>query len=108
MSRSIKRKIRILNNDYYWVLDGNSLFNNKEQHIRIYSKELTKSTLYLDPYNWDLEIRPKTIETAILFAIEHGWDPKVKGKQMYLSMKNEGELFQLPNGAKFGYLYKNK
>jgi hypothetical protein len=107
MSRAIKRKITVLDREYFWVLDGNSIDSNKEHHIRIHSNKLTKSILYLDPYNWHLEIRPKTIETAILFAIDLGWSPEKKGTTMYLSMKNEGEIYLLPEGIKFGYLDKS-
>ena len=107
MSRAIKRKITVLNQDYFWVLNGNSIDGTRENHIRIYAKELTKSKLYLDPYNWNFEIRPKTIENAILFAIDNGWKPEEKGNVMYLSMKNEGELYRLREGIKFGYLDKN-
>jgi hypothetical protein len=107
MSRALKRKITVLNEDYFWVLDGNSIDGKKENHIRIHSKKLTKSILYLDPYNWHFEIKPKTIEKAILFAIDNGWSPEEKGNEMYLSMKNEGELYQLPEGIKFAYLDKN-
>lgn len=107
MSRSIKRKIRVLNEIYFWVLDGNTIYGNQENHIRIHSKELTKSILYLDPYNWHFEIKPKTIEFAILFAIDNGWNPKEKGKVMYISMDKEGKLYKLPKGIKFGHLDKD-
>ncbi len=107
MSRAIKREITVLNEAYFWVLDGNAVAGTKEHHIRIHSKKITKSILYLDPYDWHFEIRPKTIKQAILFAIKHGWNPEETGKVMYLSMKNEGELYQLPEGIKFGYLDKN-
>ncbi len=107
MSRAIKRKITVLNEDYFWILDGNSIYGHKEHHIRIYSKKLTKSILYLDPYNWYFEIKPKTIGKAIMFAIDNGWNPEEKGKEMYLWVKNEGELYQLPERIKFAYLDKN-
>lgn len=99
-----KRKITVQNKLYYWVLDGNVIDHRGEQHVRIHSDRATKSILYLDPYNWHFEIRPKTIEAAILFAIEQGWNPEEKGRMMYVSMRNDGELYQLPEGVKFGYL----
>lgn len=104
MSRAIKREITVLNKENCWVLEGNSIDSAKDHHIRIHSNKSTKSILYLDPYNWHFEIRPKTIEAAIIFAIDEGWNPEKKGNTMYLSMKNEGELYLLPEGIKFGYL----
>jgi len=106
MAKAIKRKIKVLNENYFWVLDGNSTYGQKEHHIRIHSEKLTKSILYLDTYNWHFEVRPKTIEQAILFARKNGWNPEEKGKVMYLSMKNEGDLYVLPDGIKYGYLDK--
>ena len=107
MSRAVKRKITVLNRAYFWVLDGNSIDATEERHIRIHASGVTKSILYLDPYNWHFEIRPKTIESAILFAIDKGWSPEENGTTMYLSMRNEGELYQLPEGVKFRHRGKN-
>lgn len=52
---------------------------------------------------------PKIIESEslILLAIDNGWNPEEKGNAMYLSMKNEGELYKLPEGVKFRYLDEN-
>jgi len=108
MSRAFKRKIKVLNEDYLWVLNGNSIDSTRDHHIRIHKKKSTKSSLYLDPYNWHFEIRPKTIEQAILFALANGWHPEQTDKVMYLSMKNEGQLYQLPEGIKFSYLDTDK
>jgi hypothetical protein len=102
MSRAIKKKITVLKIDYFWVLDGNSIDGTKEHHIRIHSNGLTKCILYLDPYNWHFEIRPKTIETAIIFALDHGWIPEEKGNIMFLSMDDDGSFYELPDGLKFG------
>ena len=107
MSRAKKRKITILNEVYFWILDGNTIDTPKPCHIRIYSKKLTKSILYIDPYNWHFEIRPRTIGRAILFAIEQGWNPEEKGNEMYISMNNEEEFYQLAEGVKFGHLDEN-
>lgn len=104
MSKSIKRKIDVQKKDYFWVLDGNTIDGGYDTHIRIHSSKSTKSILYLDPYNWHFEIRPKTIRTAILFALGIGWNPEEKGNIMYLSMTKEGEFYRLPEGIKFGYL----
>lgn len=103
MARAIKRKIMVLNKEYLWVLDSNSIDVPKERHIRIHSAKLTKNILYVDPYNWHFEIRPKTIEQVILFALELGWNPQESGKTWYISIKEDGEFYSLPEGQRFGF-----
>ncbi|BDD10835.1 hypothetical protein FUAX_32670 [Fulvitalea axinellae] len=106
MSRAIKRKIIVNQEVYFWVLDGNTIDGLNENRIKVHSNKLTKSILYIDPYKWHFEIRPKTIEQAILFAIKNGWNPEGKGKTTYLSMTDEGDFFVVPEGVKFGFLNK--
>jgi len=106
MSRAIKRKITVKQEDFFWVLNGNSIDGQNESHIKVHSNKLTKSILYLDPYKWHFEIRPKKIEQAIIFAKDNGWIPEEKGKTMYLSMTDKGNFYVLPEGVKFGYLDK--
>ena len=107
MSKPKKRKITISAEDFFWVLDGNSIAGQKETHIRIHSSKLTRSLLYLDPHDWNFEVRPKTIEQAIRFALSQGCRPDEKGKTMYLSMKGD-HFYVLPDGAKFGYQEKEE
>lgn len=106
MSRSIKRKVVVLGNEYYWVLNSNSVDSYKEHHIRVHAERDTKSILYIDPYPWHLEIRPKTIERAIDFAILSGWNLSDTKKAMYISMNND-EFYVLPEGVEFGYQDEN-
>lgn len=103
MARAIQRKIKVLNSEYLWVLEGNSIDAAKERHIRIHSSKLSKSILYIDPYNWNFEIRPKMIELAILFALQQGWNPEKSGYDLFISMKEGGEFYRLPEGQRFGF-----
>lgn len=93
MPKKVKRKITGLNESYYWVLDGNTIDGGKETHIRIHSKQITKSILYLVPYAWHFEVKPKTIKQAIQFALGNGWNPNEKGTEITLSMNEEGGFF---------------
>lgn len=103
MSRKAKRKITVLNKEYLWVLDGNRIDGVRPQHIKIHLTGTEKSILYLDPYNWHFEVRPRTIEKAITFALENGWIPEEKGKTLVVSMNREGEFYILPHGINFWY-----
>lgn len=106
MSRSISRRIVVAGKEYYWSLNGNSIDQAKEQHIRVHIKKETKSILYIDPYQWHFEVTPKTIEQGITFATLEGWNPNRAKKTMYISMNN-GEFYVLPEGIKFGYQDEN-
>ena len=90
------RDIKVDGKVYQWILDENSVYGEKE-YIRIHVGKSTKSILYLDPYNWHLEIRPKTIREAILFAINHDWNPEVSTRDLFISYNGDG-FFVLPNG----------
>ena len=110
MSKSIKREIIVLGKKYYWTLKGNTVHGYKETHIKIHADALTKSILYLDPYKWHFQIRPKTIEQSILFAKNNGWIPEEKGTTTYLSMNDDGTLIYATgaSGTKYGYLDKEE
>lgn len=101
MSRIVKRKIIVEEKCYYWTLNGNSI-DDKEKHIKIHTNKSTKSILYLDPYNWNFEIRPNTIRKAILFAIKNGWKPEENTDKMYISFNEKG-FYILPKGMAFGH-----
>jgi hypothetical protein len=103
MSRRAKRKITVLNKEYLWVLDGNTIDSHPPQHIKVHAVGATKSILYLDPYNWHFEVRPQTVERAIKFAITKGWIPEENTTPISLSMNSEGEFYILPDGIQFGY-----
>lgn len=106
MSQSIKRKIIVERKEYFWVLNSNSIDGIHDHHIRVHKERGTKSILYIDPYQWHMEIRPKAIEAAIKFACSKGWNPSKMTKPMYISM-NDGEFYVLPDGVLFGYQDKN-
>lgn len=103
MSKKAKRKITVLNQEYLWVLDGNTIDGFRAQHIKVHATRATKSILYIDPYNWHFEVRPQTIEKAIKFALDKGWTPEERGVPFFLSMDKDGEFYQLPDGIRFGY-----
>ncbi len=95
------RTITVSDHDYLWVLTGNSTYG-KEQHIRVYRQGCQNSILYIDPYAWDFEVRPRQIREAILFALQQGWDPEEGGSSFYIGMR-DGELIILPDGVQFAY-----
>ena len=106
MSRVAKRKIVIDGKKYLWTLKGNYLKGHGEEHlIRVHSEKLTKSILYIDPFSWNFEVRPKLIRKAILFALSIGWNPRIKEKGFIVSM-NEDKFYKLPKGFNFGYEVK--
>jgi len=72
MGKPRKRKIIVDQKEYFWVLNSNSIDGLRDQHIRILRNRNTKSILYIDPYPWHMEIRPKVIESAIKFARSKG------------------------------------
>ncbi len=101
MSKVVKRQITVNGVNYFWTLKGNRI-DEKPIHIKVHIEGLTKSILYLDPYDWSFKIRPYTIRRAILFALEKGWMPEYVKTEMIISMKNN-IFFILPKGKKFGY-----
>ncbi|MEM6770608.1 MAG: hypothetical protein AAF597_08505 [Bacteroidota bacterium] len=105
MSKSTARKIMVNNAEFIWTQKNNTINGAKEVHIKVYSAKVTKSVLYIDPYDWYFEVRPKTISEAILYALKQGWNPEIKHTGMIISMK-EGEFYVLPEGVKFRYELK--
>ena len=95
------RTITVSDHDYLWVLSGNTIYG-KEQHIRVYRQGCQNSILYIDPYAWEFEIRPRQIREAILFALQQEWDPEQDGSSIYLGMR-DGELITLPEGVQFAH-----
>ena len=107
MSKSVKREIVVDGVQYYWVLDGNTINGFNETHIRIHKSGTTGGILYVDPYNWHFEVRPKFVTQAIKFALSSDWEPVSGKKGMYVSYLDE-KYCVLPNGIKFGYQLKNQ
>ncbi|WP_444944361.1 hypothetical protein ACJJIQ_10090 [Microbulbifer sp. ANSA003] len=102
MSRSVKRGIVVDGTRYYWVLNANTIDSSSDTHIRVHKEGTTGNILYIDPYNWHFEIRPKFIASAIKFALDSGWEECSEGRVMYISYIDE-QYQVLPNGTKFGY-----
>lgn len=93
------RKIVVAGVEYVWKLRTNSLFHGDDRHI-VVCVPSRKSHLLIDPYAWDLEIRPATVASAIQFALSHGWDPLRQSPPLVLGFQN-GAFFVLPEGVRF-------
>lgn len=104
MSKSIKRSIIVDGNQYFWVLNGNRI-DSKETHIRVYKEGTTGNILYIDPYNWHFEIRPKFIADAIKYALSIGWTKPDSKAGIYICY-DDHQYQVLPKGLKFGYEQK--
>jgi len=102
MSKVVIRKIVVNKEEFYWTLQGNTIDGAKENHIKIHRNKVTKSILYIDPYDWSFELRPKTIKAGILFALTKGWDPDKAHTGFIISMKKD-VFYVLPEGIHFGY-----
>lgn len=105
MSRSVKRKIVVNGVEYIWVLDGNTIDGFKDTHIRVHKVGETGRVLYIDPYNWRFEVRPKFVSQAIQFALSSGWGNEPCKKKLYVSYINE-KYCVLPSDIEFGYQLK--
>jgi hypothetical protein len=102
-----RRKIVVDGEPYEWCLRDNSIDKREEQHIAVYAAATNRQTLYLDPYVWEFEIRPRTVADAIRFALGIGWTPKSPGPPIYLGFRGE-QFFRLPDGVRFGYQLQKK
>lgn len=89
MSKSFKRTIVVSGEIYEWILDGNTIYNS-EKWIRIHKGKATKSILFVNPYHWQFEIRPKSIKEAIEFAIGLGWDSEQSTRNLFLDYGEDG------------------
>lgn len=107
MSRSQKRKIVVNATEYYWVLDGNTIDGFNDTHIRVHKEGDTGKILYIDPYDWHFEIRPKFVALAIQFALTSGWLSNESTEPIYVGYI-DGKYCVLPKGIKFGYQLMNK
>ena len=102
MSKTVKRRISVDGAQYVWVLDGNSINRPNDTHIRVHKEGTTGNILYIDPYNWHFEIRPKFIAEAIRFALNAGWEDRTKATGIYVAYFDD-EFQVLPKGVKFRY-----
>jgi len=109
MTNKIRRKVHVGSSIYYWVANQNNLFLSpyKEFHIRVYQARNTKSLLYIDASSWYFSFSPKSVREAVEFALTAGWEPKVAGKTMYVSI-NENGYYILPQGVKYDFERKSK
>ena len=96
------RKIVVDDEPYEWVLRDNSLSANGDRHVTVYSPSKTGQTLYVDPYAWEFDVRPKTVADAIRFALSIGWTPTSVAPPMYLGFRDT-QFFRLPEGVRFAH-----
>ena len=97
--RSLPRKITVSGRSFLWKLRGNTLYGREDRHIVICLPRRA-GHLLVDPYPWDLAIRPATVAAAIEFALSRGWDPTHRGPPVALGYR-KGSFFVLPPGARF-------
>lgn len=84
------RHITVDSEVYRWYLKGNEITKGWK-HIAIQHSTISGQLLLLDPFPWQVEIRPQTIRDVIVFALEHGWSPKSAEKPLYIG--HDGESF---------------
>ena len=85
---------------YFWHLNHNSIDTAVPSHITIQKSTGKGQILFLDPYPWSFEIRPKTIENGILWSLKNGWNPESTGPPFYVGYRKD-RFILLPPGAKF-------
>ena len=96
-----RRKIVVDGEPYEWVLRDDSL-HGSDRHIAVYSASTKGQTLYLGPYAWEFEVRPRTVSDAIKFALTIGWTPKTGAPPIYLGFRDD-QFFRLPEGVRFAH-----
>lgn len=106
MGRVSKRNIVVNQTPYIWTLKGNRI-DTKDCHIKIHKEGNNKSILYVDPYDWNFEVRPEYIKKAIIFALKNKWEPDKSLKDVYISME-DANFILLPDGVKFKHEIKQK
>ncbi len=100
MGRSRWRRLTVDGRAFEWLLPGNELFTGVK-HIRIRASGVRGQPLFLDPYPWSLEIRPRSIREAILLALAQGWAPEGReGRPLYLGY-HRGHFLVLPGACRF-------
>ena len=88
-----RRIIEVDDRSYIWVLEGNEIFSS-ERWIIVTLLGTSYSRLYIDPYDYDLEIRPANIALAIKAARKMGWKPENNSGEIRVKY-HEGKFEQL-------------
>ena len=104
MTQTQKRKIAVDGVEYEWCIRGGGIWTATD-HITIYKPKVGGTPIYLDPYPWALEIRPRTVAGVIRFARQGGWVPEDKGKPFRVGFVNN-ELVVLPEGIGSSHEYE--
>ncbi len=74
---------------YNWHLHNNDGWA-PDRHVVVQHESGCGQVLLLDHYSWHMEIRPKTIREAILYALANGWAPRSSKGPMKLSFDESG------------------
>jgi len=90
-----KRNISVGGHSYIWTLKGNEIYS-PENWIIVTLSGTSHSRLYVDPYDHDFEIKPSSIEEAIYFARELGWEPENNSGEIRIKYSN-GKLEKIEN-----------
>ncbi|WP_041598700.1 hypothetical protein [Hahella chejuensis] len=98
MTQASIRKIVVEGVAYNWCIRGNCL-ESRASHITVFMAEKSGQVLFIDPYAWGVEVRPKTVRDAIIFGLKNGWNPNEKGRPLYLGFQGDGFMV-LPKGVK--------
>ncbi len=94
------RKIVVNNETYYWYVKGNEIWN--EKLISVHHSSGSGQPIYIDPYTEAFEVRPGMVREAIIYALKHGWSPKVKGEPLYFGRNSKG-FIKISGEHKFAY-----
>ena len=97
MGRVNKRSITVNGISYIWTLKGNRI-DTEEHHIKVHKEGVNNFILFIDPYDWNFEIRPEYIRKAIIFALNNDWGQNLN--------KKDSTFILLPEGIKFKHEIK--
>ena len=97
MSKKHNRVISVNDEVYIWYLKNNEIWTPNKYIIIRHSDYINGQRLYLSPYSWHFEIRPRTIREAIIFGVANGWNPKESGEPIYLGYNKNGFVILPPN-----------
>ncbi|MEO1333807.1 MAG: hypothetical protein AAFV32_09845 [Myxococcota bacterium] len=86
------RKVTVDGIDYLWHFSGHCLLCS-EKVITI-GREGAPFVLFLDPYAWHFEFRPRSVVEAVKWATSKGWSV-VDGPTRSLSVGEDGRFLWL-------------
>ena len=85
-------------NDFLWHYDACCPLCSDD--VFTVGREGTRFFLFIDPFPWGFEFRPKTVVGAIWWALAEGWTPD-RGPARAMSWNDAREQFEwLPEGKR--------